>query len=88
MRSQQVTIINHTGLHTRPAKEIVKVATSYKSEITLQKDTKVANAKSFINVISLGAPKGTEITVSASGEDEDEALQSIVKLFENKFGED
>ncbi|WP_019535980.1 HPr family phosphocarrier protein [Paenibacillus ginsengihumi] len=88
MLTKQVVVLNHTGLHTRPAKEIVKTAGSFQSDILLQKDTKTANAKSFISVLSLGAPKGTEILVSAAGEDEERALQSIVALFENKFGEE
>ncbi|UUZ79822.1 HPr family phosphocarrier protein [Paenibacillus sp. P26] len=88
MLTQQVIVQNHTGLHARPAKEIVKTAGSFQSEITLKKDTKIANAKSLVGVIALGAPKGTEIIVSAAGEDEESALKSIVALFENKFGEE
>ncbi|KEQ24985.1 HPr family phosphocarrier protein [Paenibacillus tyrfis] len=88
MVNQQVVVLNHTGLHTRPAKEIVKAAGAFESEIKLQKDTKIANAKSFVSVLSLGASKGTEILVSAAGEDEVKALQSIVDLFNSKFGEE
>jgi phosphocarrier protein len=88
MVSQKVIVLNHMGLHTRPAKDIVKLAGSFQSVITFQKESKTANAASFISVLSLGAPKGTEIQVNADGEDENQALQSIVDLFSNKFGEE
>jgi phosphocarrier protein HPr len=88
MVSQKVRVENQMGLHTRPAKEIVKLAGSFQSVITFQKDSKTANAGSFISVLTLGAPKGTEIQVNADGEDEKQALQSIVELFLNKFGEE
>lgn len=88
MVEREVTIINHTGLHTRPAKELVKLASRFQSEITLLTSGKQANAKSFLNVITLGAAKGTTLTVRASGEDENEALEAICNLIADKFGED
>jgi len=88
MVNQLVVVQNHTGLHTRPVKEIIKAANSFQSTITLQKENKIANAASFISVLSLGAPKGTEILITATGEDEERALQTIVDLFNNKFGEE
>jgi phosphocarrier protein HPr len=88
MVSQKVTVENQMGLHTRPAKDIVKLAGSFESVITFQKESKTANAASFISVLSLGAPRGTEIVVNADGEDENQALQAIVNLFLNKFGEE
>jgi phosphocarrier protein len=88
MGEREVKIINHTGLHTRPAKELVKQANRFKSEITLHMSGKQANAKSFLNVITLGAAKGATLTIRASGEDEVEALETLCALIDNKFGED
>lgn len=88
MQEKEVTIINHTGLHTRPAKELVKLANTFQSEIKISKNGKEANAKSFISVISLGAAKGAVLKFVASGEDEEMAIQSITELVETKFGEE
>ncbi|HEX7056265.1 MAG TPA: HPr family phosphocarrier protein [Bacilli bacterium] len=88
MIQHETRILNKTGLHTRPAKELVKLAGSFECDIKIMKDTKVANAKSFLNVISLGAAKGSVIRITADGKDEKEAMQKIVDLIENKFGED
>jgi phosphocarrier protein HPr len=87
MAEKEMTILNHTGLHTRPAKEFVKLAGSFKSEITVLRPGKTANAKSFISVITLGAAQGTTITIRADGEDEKEALDALCALIEDKFGE-
>jgi phosphocarrier protein HPr len=88
MIEHKVTVLNQMGLHTRPVKEIVKAAGMFQSEIQIKRDTKTANAKSFVSVLALGAPKGTELLLVAEGEDEVSAAQKILELFENQFGED
>ncbi|WP_199616600.1 HPr family phosphocarrier protein [Paenibacillus alkalitolerans] len=88
MVEREITIINHTGLHTRPAKEFVKVANSFQSDITVHRPGKNANAKSFISVVTLGAAKGASITIRADGPDEAEAVSALCKLIEDKFGEE
>ena len=59
---------NETGLHARPASQFVQKAAKFKSVIKLKKDGKEANAKSIISVLSLGASKGSEITISCAGD--------------------
>ncbi|EXX86925.1 serine kinase [Paenibacillus darwinianus] len=88
MVNHKVTVLNQMGLHTRPVKEIVKTAGGFRSEILIKRETKTANAKSFVSTIALGAARGTELLLTAEGEDEEQALREIVELFENKFGED
>lgn len=85
---KQVTILNKTGLHARPAAEFVKLASRFKSEISILVGTKVANAKSIINVLSLAATHGTVLTLKADGPDEVEAIDTLSSLIERKFGEE
>ncbi|GIO09921.1 hypothetical protein J31TS6_59490 [Brevibacillus reuszeri] len=85
---KQVTILNKTGLHARPASEFVKLAARFESEITILVGTKVANAKSIINVLSLAATMGTVFTLRAVGPDEAEAIDALSSLIERKFGEE
>ena len=85
---KQVTIQNKSGLHARPAAEFVKTASRFAAEISLVKDEKVVNAKSVIGVMSLAAGKGTTLTIRAEGPDAAEALDTLVKLIESRFGEE
>ncbi|WP_126426784.1 HPr family phosphocarrier protein [Brevibacillus marinus] len=85
---KQVTIQNKSGLHARPAAEFVKTASRFAAEISLVKDEKVVNAKSVIGVMSLAAAKGTTLTIRAEGPDAAEALDTLVKLIESRFGEE
>jgi phosphocarrier protein HPr len=82
-----VTLVNKVGLHARPAGALVRVAKEHKSEIRVVYNGKDANAKSILSVLSLGAEAGSEITIDATGEDADRALESLRALIQNKFGE-
>lgn len=77
---------NDRGLHTRPSTEIVKCASSFKSEIRLI-DTKknFANAKSILGVLMLAANRGAKITVEATGNDAKEAVASLLDLASQNF---
>ncbi len=88
MIEKELTILNHSGLHTRPASQFVKTANQFKSDITVRKGNSVANAKSIITVIALGASKGSKIRLIAEGPDEKEAIEALSALIENKFGEE
>ncbi len=83
----EVEIINRAGIHTRPASLIVKTAAKFKSELFLNKDGFGINAKSIIGVMTMGAGKGTKLTISADGEDEQEAAQALSELISSGFGE-
>lgn len=88
MISQNVTVMNETGIHARPASIFVKTASQFKSNITVYKDNKSGSAKSIISILGLGITKGTEIKITADGEDEKEALAALVQLIESKFDEE
>ena len=82
MVSKEVVVNNGTGLHARPATLLVKKASAFKSEVSIEFNGKKANVKSLIGVLSLGVTKGATITVSANGDDETLAAEEIVKLIE------
>ena len=88
MTSQTIKVNNQSGLHARPASLFLQKATSFKSNITVVKNGKSGNAKSLLGLLSLGINKNSEITISAEGEDEKEAVADLVKLVESKFGEE
>lgn len=82
---------NKSGLHARPASEFVRTAAKYKSAIRIcraEKPDRSANAKSMVLLLSLAVMKGTEVTLHAVGEDEQEAVDALVALIETGFGEE
>ena len=82
MVSKEVVVNNGTVLHARPATLLVKKASSFKSDVSIEFNGKKANVKSLIGVLSLGVTKGANITVTASGDDETLAAEEIAKLIE------
>lgn len=87
MVSQKVVIKNPTGLHLRPAGILCKEAMQYKSLITFSFNDTTANAKSVLSVLGACVKCGDEIELSCDGEDEAEALKSLVAAVENGLGE-
>lgn len=83
MKSVKYTIKNSIGLHARPATIFVKKANEFISNIKVIKDKNEANGKSIINIMSLGAINGSEIEIQARGDDENEAVDSLVKLLDS-----
>ncbi|MBA5850437.1 HPr family phosphocarrier protein [Clostridium sp. cel8] len=83
MVSKEVTVKSATGLHARPATLLVKKASSFKSDISIEFDGKKANIKSLIGVLSLGVTKNSTVKVIASGDDESLAVEEIVKLIDS-----
>ena len=80
-------ISNELGLHLRAAAALVKVAESFKSEVTLYRDGMSANGKSIIALVTLAAAKGTRIRIIAEGPDAQEAVSAVEALVTNGFGE-
>lgn len=80
MFQQEINITAPNGLHTRPAALFVKEAKNFSSEITLTYNGKSASAKSLFKLQTLGLTQGTVITISAEGEDEQKAVEHLVKL--------
>ena len=87
MVEQEVTIKNRAGIHARPAALIVQTANKFDAQISFEKDSDRINGKSIMGIITLGAGYKTTLKVIAEGEDEEEAVEAIVALFENKFEE-
>jgi len=88
MTEETVTICNRAGIHARPAALLVQATKDYKSNIYFEKGHDRINAKSIMGVITLGASYGTEIKIIAEGEDEQAAVQTLVRLFASKFEEE
>lgn len=82
MIAKEVCVKNSSGLHARPATLLVKKASSFKSDISIEFNGKKANVKSLIGVLSLAVTKDAVIKVIASGDDEALAVEEIVKLVE------
>ena len=87
MHTQVITINNEVGLHARPATFFIQRANEFKSGIWVEKEERRVNAKSLLGVLSLGIVKGTTITLIADGSDEEAAIQSLVDLVNDNFGE-
>ena len=86
--SQSVKIQNLKGLHARATSAFVKVADSFECEITVKKQDLMVNGKSIMGLLMLGAPLGETILISANGADAEAAVQALVALVNNKFGEE
>lgn len=80
-----IVICNKQGLHARPATEFVKLAQKFKSEVVLERENHRIEAKSVLNLITLAAGPGTELTLEASGDDAHEAVEALAQLVEVGF---
>ena len=85
--SASVRVPNRLGLHARAAAKLVNLANRYQSHIEVSKDGQVADAKSIMGVLLLCGHQGCELTLSARGEDAEEALTALCGLVEAGFGE-
>jgi phosphocarrier protein len=88
MESQTFTIRNRLGLHARAAALLVKTANHFDANVMIEKDGVEVNGKSIMGILMLAASRGTKITVRVEGNDAGEALRTLGKLIENKFGEE
>ena len=88
MLEKEVIIINKLGLHARAAAKLVKTASAFGSQVTLDKAGQQVNGKSIMGVMMLAASKGTVLQIQTDGEGEEEAMRALVTLIDDKFGED
>ena len=88
MITANVTIVNKLGLHARAASRLVNCASGFSSEIEIVRGTRSVNAKSIMGVLTLAAALGTELVVQADGPDEQQAVDAVATLFQDRFGED
>ncbi len=87
MPQATTTISNKLGLHARASAKLTKLAGSFPCEVWISKGERRVNAKSIMGVMMLAAGLGSEVTLETSGEREQEALDAILALLADKFGE-
>ncbi len=88
MVSAEIAIINKLGLHARAATKFVTLASSFNSTINVKRGSRCVNGKSIMGVMMLAAAKGSQIEVTADGEDEAQAIAQIQRLIAQRFGEE
>ncbi|MBA3555289.1 MAG: HPr family phosphocarrier protein [Gemmatimonadales bacterium] len=87
MIEREVTIVNQEGLHARPAARIVRLSSTFDSEIEISKDGFGVNGKSIMGVMMLAAECGSSITIKADGPDAERAVEALAQLVADGFGE-
>ncbi|BBB30721.1 HPr family phosphocarrier protein [Neptunomonas japonica] len=88
MLELKITIINKLGLHARAAAKLINTTSRFSSDVRLVKEGREVDGKSIMSVMMLAASKGTELTVIATGSDQDDAISAIEALINNRFDED
>ena len=88
MMSASVTVVNQLGMHARAAAKFVHLATRYESRVRVARERREMDGKSIMGILLLAAARGSTITISADGTDEDAAVAALVALVRSGFGED
>ncbi len=88
MIQKNVLIINKLGLHARAAAKLVSTASAFSSQLKIGKDGRMVDCKSIMSVMMLAASKGTELTLTAEGSDEEAAVDAIIDLIDRRFDEE
>jgi len=88
MTEKEITISNRAGIHARPAAVLVQAAKDFKANIYLEKENSRINAKSIMGILTLAAAYNTKLKIIAEGEDEEQAVEALTRLFESKFEEE
>ena len=87
MLQREVEIINKLGLHARASAKLTQVAGRFEAEIWLSRNGRRVNAKSIMGVMMLAAGLGSAVELETDGPDEEAAMDTVEKLFADKFGE-
>jgi len=87
MVSKEIVVQNQVGLHSRPATFFIQKANEFSASIWISKDERKVNAKSLLGVLSLGITRGTAVTLTADGADEEAAIEGLANLVESNFAE-
>ena len=82
-----LVISNKLGLHARASAKLTKLASSFKCEVFMTRNTRRVNAKSIMGIMMLAAGLGSEVELETEGEDEQQATDAITALVDDKFGE-
>lgn len=88
MKEVEVQVVNRLGLHARAAARLVHLANRFESTITVSKGNSKVDGKSILGLLTLAASKGTRLTLTANGADEEDALRELVELIGDRFGEE
>ena len=87
MHQREVEIVNKLGLHARASAKLTQLAAKFQSDVQISRNGRKVNAKSIMGVMMLAAGKGSKITLEVDGPDESEAMEAIVALIGDNFGE-
>ncbi len=87
MPQAEAEIVNKLGLHARASGKLTQLAGSFPCEVWMERGSRRINAKSIMGVMMLAAGKGSKVMVTTTGEQADEALQGILQLIADRFGE-
>ena len=87
MARAEIEITNKLGLHARASAKLTPLASSFNSEVWMEKGSRRINAKSIMGVMMLAAGKGSTVALETLGADEEPALEALLKLIADKFGE-
>jgi phosphocarrier protein len=87
MPLRDVEIVNKLGLHARASAKLTQLAAKYQCDVVMSRNNRKVNAKSIMGVMMLAAGKGAKVTLETSGPDENEAMDAIVALIADYFGE-
>lgn len=87
MLQHSIEIPNRLGLHARASAKLTQTASGFQSQVHLSRNGRRVNAKSIMGVMMLAAAKGTTIEIETEGPDEQDAMNALVTLINNKFGE-
>lgn len=87
MQQREVEIVNKLGLHARAAAKLTQLAARYQCEVAVARNNRKVNAKSIMGVMMLAAGKGAKVTLETDGPDEGDAMEALVALIGDNFGE-
>ena len=87
MPQREVEIVNKLGLHARASAKLTQVASRFQSDVHIARNGLRVNAKSIMGVMMLAAGKGSKVTLETTGPDEAEAMEALVALINDCFGE-
>jgi phosphocarrier protein HPr len=87
MQRREVDIVNKLGLHARASAKLTQLAGKFQCEVWLSRNGRRVNAKSIMGVMMLAAAKGSKIEIETDGADETDAMEALVQLIAEKFGE-
>jgi phosphocarrier protein len=87
MPQRELEIINNLGLHARASAKLTQLAAKFQCDVVMSRNNRKVNAKSIMGVMMLAAGKGAKVTLETSGPDENEAMDAIVALINDYFGE-